>query len=86
VAETTKPTTKSDGDTDAQPPAKSTTPRSAADPSRHAASSDPAVHKLLADRQSYETILADLEKPADPDAVKAAKAEIAAIDKKLDEL
>lgn len=74
--------TKSKSDDHDTAPAKSR----AADPSRHAASSDPAIHKLLAERQTHEANLEALRAPADPDAVKAAEAAIAEIDAKLAEL
>jgi hypothetical protein len=50
-------------------------------------SSDPAVHKLLADRQTYETNRETLvPSEGDADAVKAIDEQIAAIDEQLGEL
>lgn len=87
MPETTKPTTKSDDDHDAPTPAPAKlAARPAADPSRYAASSDPAVHKLLADRQGHVSTLEQLTAPVDPAAVKAAEAAIADIDRQLAEL
>jgi hypothetical protein len=49
-------------------------------------SSDPAVHKLLADRQSLESNRALLDPEPNPDAVKAVDEQIAAVDEQLGEL
>lgn len=61
-------------------------PDPALDPSRFAASSDPAVHALLAQREAHVMNLDALTKPADPDAVRAAEDAIADVDRKLAEL
>lgn len=82
MAETTKIAKSDDHDA----PATKSTARPVADPSRHAASSDPAVHKLLADRQGHVSTLEALTKPADPDAVKVVEGKIAEIDKRLADL
>ncbi len=50
-------------------------------------SSDPAVHKLLADRATYESNRETLvPTEGDADAVKAIDEQIAAVDKQLGEL
>jgi hypothetical protein len=76
---------KSADERDDAPRATRSTPAKA-DPSRYATSSDPAVHKLLADRQGHVSNLETLQPTADPAAVKAAQDAIAAIDKQLEEL
>jgi hypothetical protein len=49
-------------------------------------SSDPAVHKLLADRQALESNRETLVPQPDPDAIKAIDDQIAEVDKQLGEL
>jgi hypothetical protein len=69
---------------ESKPEAKKSGPKPA--PQGVGESSDPAVHKLLADRQSLESNRALVEPEPNPDAVKAVDEQIAAVDEQLGEL
>lgn len=49
-------------------------------------SSDPAVHKLLADKQALQMNRDAIDPPVDKDALKAVDEQIAEVDKKLADL
>jgi hypothetical protein len=53
---------------------------------RASEATDPAVHKLLADRQAHQMNLDSLRPPENAEAVKAAEAALADVDKQLAEL